>query len=268
MAHSYEELRGAALDVISGRERVTYTPNQYEHLCLGVGQVFAQREGRIQAGNHGASYPLASEDKNLLLEIFWDLFRQGIITLGLNDGNPQFPFFRLTRLGQQHAAGGAAYFFHDVSSYEAAVVGEVPSIDPATVIYLKEAMQAFRSGCLLSATVMLGVSAEHTFNLLLETIDANARHRATFASVFGERTLLQKFNKFRNVLEPQVKSLPPEVREDLDTHLSGILAVLRTFRNGAGHPTGKIIDREQVFVLLQLVIPYLKKQYQLVQVFK
>jgi hypothetical protein len=86
--------------------------------------------------------------------------------------------------------------------------------------------------------------------------------------VYGERTLLQKFNKFRNVLEPQVKSLPAAVREDLDTHLSGVLSVLRTFRNSAGHPSGLIIDREQVYVLLQLIIPYLKKQYQLMQVFK
>lgn len=268
MPHSYEELRAAALDIVTGRECVAYTPNQYEHLSLGLGEVFARREQRIQPGHHGATYPLDAQDRETLLELFWDLFRQGIITLGMNDNNREFPFFRFTQAGQRMAVGGDAYFFHDVSSYEAAIRREIPRIDPATLTYLKEAMQAFRSGCLLSATVMLGVAAEHTFMLLLEVIEASPVHHATFRAVFGERTLLQKFNKFRNLLEPLVRGLPPEVREDLETHLAGVLSVIRTFRNNAGHPTGLVTDREQTFVLLQLVIPYMKKQHQLMQVYR
>jgi len=268
MPHSYEEIRAAAIDVLAGREKVFYEPSQYEHLSLGIGQVFAQRESRIQPGNYGATYPLDYQDKETLLELFWDLFRQGIITLGLNDSNREFPFFRPTKLGRELAEGQAAYFFHDVSSYEAAIRREVPEIDAVTLLYLKEAMQAFRSGCMLSATVMLGVAVEHTFMLLLEVLEGNETHQKTFASVFSERTLLQKFNKFRNLLEPLIKTLPSEIREDLDTHLAGVLSVIRTFRNQSGHPTGKIIDREQTFVLLQLVIPYFKKQYQLMKFFK
>ena len=129
-------------------------------------------------------------------------------------------------------------------------------------------MQAFRSGCMLSATVMLGVAVEHTFMLLLEVLEGNVKYKTSFASVFTERTLLQKFNKFRNLLDPMAKGLPVEIREDLDTHFAGILSVIRTFRNQSGHPTGKIIDREQTFVLLQLVIPYCRKQYQLMEYFK
>lgn len=268
MPHTYEELRAAALDILAGREKVPYDPSQYEHLSLGLGQVFARREGRIQPGHHGATYPLDAQDKELLLELFWDLFRQGVISLGMNDSNREFPFFHLTRLGRQLAQGQEAYFFYDVSSYEAAIRREVPAIDGVTLLYLKEAMQAFRAGCMLSATVMLGVSVEHTFELLLEQLEAHATHKTTFASTFAERTLLRKFNKFRVVLDSIAKALPPEVKEDLDTHFAGILSVIRTYRNESGHPTGKIMDREQTFVLLQLFIPYCKKQYQLMQHFK
>lgn len=268
MPHSYEELRAVALDILAGREKATYEPSQFEHLSLSIGEVLARREGRIQHGHFGATYPLDAEDKQSLLELFWDLFRQGIITLGLNDANREFPFFRITKLGRQLAQGQEAYFFHDVSSYETAIRKEVPNIDSVTLLYLKEAMQAFRSGCMLSATVMLGVASEHTFLLLLEAIEVNPAHQKTFASVFSERTILQKFNKFRNLIEPMMKTLPAEIREDLDTHFAGILSVIRTFRNNSGHPTGKIIDREQTFVLLQLFIPYCKKQYQLMQFFK
>jgi hypothetical protein len=70
-------------------------------------------------------------------------------------------------------------------------------------------------------------------------------------------------NKFKNILDQNLKALPAEIKEDLDTHFSGILSVIRNFRNQSGHPTGKIIDREQTFVLLQLFVPYCKKLYQM-----
>jgi hypothetical protein len=268
MPHTYEELRAAALDIFAGRETVPYVVSNYENLSVGLGLVFARREGRIQPGHFGATYPLDAQDKELLLELFWDLFRQGIISLGLNDNNREFPFFHLTKLGNDLARGQEVYFFHDVSSYEAAIRREVPSIHSVTLLYLKEAMQAFRAGCMLSATVMLGVSVEHTFELLLEQLESHTTHKVTFAPAFSERTILRKFNKFRTILESITKNLPPEIKEDLDTHFAGILSVIRTFRNESGHPTGKIIDREQTFVLLQLFIPYCKKQYQLMHYFK
>jgi hypothetical protein len=263
MPHTYEELRAAALDILARREQVPYEPSQYEYLSLGLGQVFARREGRVQPGHFGATYPLDAQDRELLLELFWDLFRQGIISLGMNDANREFPFFHLTRLGQQLAQGQEAYFFHDVSSYEAAIRREVPAIDDTTLLYLKEAMQAFRAGCMLSATVMLGVSVEHSFELMVEHLEGHAIHKSTFAQVFSERGLLRRFNKFRSVIETQAKGLPQVIKEDLDTHFAGILSVIRTYRNDSGHPPGKIIDREQTFVLLQLFIPYSKKLHQL-----
>jgi hypothetical protein len=36
------------------------------------------------------------------------------------------------------------------------------------LLYFQEAIQAFKANCLLSATVMLDVAAEHTFLLMLE----------------------------------------------------------------------------------------------------
>lgn len=108
MSHSHEEIRSAALDIIAEREQVAYPPEQYEQLRLGVGEVFARREGRIQPGHHGATYPLDRQDSEMFLEIFWDLFRQGIITLGLNDANREFPFIRPTQLGRDIATNQSA----------------------------------------------------------------------------------------------------------------------------------------------------------------
>jgi hypothetical protein len=97
----------------------------------------------------------------------------------------------------------------------------------------------------------------------LEDIEKNPKHNPIYKSVFLEKTILQKVNKFKNILEQNQTNLSKEVKEDLDTNFAGILSIIRNFRNQAGHPTGKIIDREQAYVLLQLFIPYCKKLYQL-----
>ena len=271
MDHSFEEIRGVAIDLLAERERATYELSQYQNLLTGVGEVFARREGTSQgrayqgAGTFGP--PLSPHDREIFLEVFWALFREGVITLGLNDSNREFPFFRVTEFGRRIAAHQQAYFFHDVSSYENQLRSEVPAIDDVTLLYLKEAMQSFRTGCILAATVMLGVAAEHTFILLIEKIEQSPGHSAVFASVAKERTILQKVNKFKSILDQQSSNLPRETREDLDTHFAGIQSIIRNFRNQTGHPTGKTVDREQAYVLLQLFIPYCKKMYQLMEHF-
>lgn len=264
-SHSFEEIRSAAIDLLAGRETTSYQLDQYERLLLGVSDVFERREGRPNRATHfsTAQGTLSPHDREIFLEVFWTLFREGVITLGINDANRVFPFFRVTGFGQRLITNSAAYFFHDVSSYEALLRSEVQNVDAVTLLYLKEAMQSFRSNCMLASTVMLGVATEHTFNLLVEQIDQNAAHAATFANVGQQRTILQRINKFKNILDQQVQTLPAELKEDLDTNFAGILSIIRTFRNHSGHPTGKIVDREQVYVLLQLFIPYCRKMYQL-----
>ena len=268
MPHCHEEIRTAALEILSSKEKVQYPPEQYEHLKLGIGELFAKREGLVKHGHFGATYDLDQEDKEIYLEVFWDLFRQGIITLGLNDSNRNFPFIKVTKLGKQIAESQSIYFFHDVSSYEQTIRSEIPNVNDVTLIYLKEAIQSFRTGCILSATVMVGVATEHTFLLMLECIEKNSTHNKTYKSVFDQRTILQKVNKFKNILDQNIKSLPADIKEDIDTNFSGILSIIRNFRNQSGHPTGKIIDREQAFVLLQLFIPYCKKMYELKDYFQ
>lgn len=254
MGHSYEEIRKVAIDLLAGHESPTYDLSQYQNFIHSVGAVFARREGRT-IDPHNMN--LDREDKEIFLEVFWDLFRQGIITLGMNDANREFPFFKVTGLGKKILQNQSGYFFHDVSSYENVIKSEIPSINETTLLYLKESMQAFRSGCLLSTTVMIGVATEHTFELLLESTQGNSIWEEKFSMVANERGALRRINKFKEVLDENIGDIPGEIKEDLDTHFMGIISVIRTFRNESGHPTGKIVSREQAFVLLQLVYPLL-----------
>lgn len=205
--------------------------------------------------------------------MFWDLFRQGIITIGLNDvkGNREFPWFRVSSHGKKILENQNVYFFHDISSYEAVIKRQVPDIDDVTLIYLKEAMQSFYSGCYLSSSVMLGVASEHTFLKLLEKIENTGTYKLTFKKAFEERNISKKFEAFKNKLKKEMGnnniSLPNEIKENLDTNLDGILNTIRNFRNDSGHPSGNIISREQCYVNLNLFIPYCKKAYQLIDFF-
>lgn len=117
---------------------------------------------------------------------------------------------------------------------------------------------------MLAATAMLGVASEHSFLLLLEGAEANSTYGSKFANAVKQRAILQKFRKFKAALDQHVMAdSPPEIKEDLDIDFAGVLSVIRTFRNESGHPTGKILEREQTYVLLQMFVPYCKKLYQL-----
>lgn len=270
--HSFEEIRDAALDLLSGREKGPYPPTQFVHIEHGIADVFARRESApANSGNvfGGSGASLSGHDQDVFLEVFWSLFQQGIIVLGCDRSNPNFPWCRLSSYGKKLTTGTGGYFFHDVSTYEHQVRQVIPAINAVTLVYLKEAIQAFRAGCLLSATIMIGVAAEHTFLLLLDCIEANPKHAPTFKSVSEQRSILPKVNKFKGVMDNQyVKQLPPDVKEDWDTNFVSLQSLMKNYRNDAGHPTGKMMDREQVYVLLHLFITYGKKMYQLMDYFR
>lgn len=265
--HTYEEIRKVVAELLSGRTKGAMSTDQYANLRENVTRILYERAGK-KPDSFGTLPALSPNDRELLREVFWDFFRQGVIVLGSDDANAQFPHFKVTSFGKKVLEGQDPYFFHDVSTYEQLVTSQIPQIDPLTLVYLKEAVQAFYSGCLLSATVMIGVSIEHSFLKLLDVIESNPTHQAAYKNVFSEKTLLRKFNKFKNILDSHLSTLSSDIKEDLDTNFAGILSMIRNFRNESGHPSGKIISREQCFVLLPLFIPCCKKIYQLIEYYK
>ncbi len=268
MDHAYEEIRSVVIDILAGRERTNYSPDQFAHLVSGVGEVLERRGGQRQH-DWSSMIRLSVSDQELCREVFWDLFRQGVITLGLDNSNQEYPFFKVSSFGKRILTNEDTYFFHDLTTYTTLIKSNVPHINEITLLYLQEAMQSFKSGCMLAATVMLGVASEHSFLLLLEAAEANSKYGSRFSAATKERTILQKFRKFKTALDQHVLAdLPSEVKEDLEIDFAGVLSVIRTFRNESGHPSGKILAREQAYVLLQMFVPYCKKIYQLIDFFK
>ena len=194
-------------------------------------------------------------------DIFWDLFRQGFITLGLNDSNDAWPFFRLSHIGGQTLAAQSPFRFHHTSSFLNIVTREVPDISAEAKVYLDEAVAAYFSDCLLACCVMVGGAAEAEFLRLVDVAANSTTFGSAFAPVVQPVFIRQKITKFQDCLKPllDARRLPREAVEDLETNFNMIQSVLRIARNDAGHPTSTQLEREQVYVYLQLFVPFARQ---------
>lgn len=259
--HGYEELRTLVVDELLAR-----TSANFNDLQEKVGQAILKRNNQwplppsqMGIGYQGASAYLHPNDSSTILEVFWDLFRQGVITLGTDARNPGWPWFRLSRFGET-IKSQSQLRFHDTSSYIKMIKTYDPDISPAGALYLEEAVASFYAECLLSACVMLGVAAEAEFLRVVDVVTSSKTLGSMFASVTKATFIRGKIQKFQAAIAPHRKALPNELTEDLDTNLSMIQSVLRLARNDAGHPSGKPAPtREQVYVNMQLFGPFCRQ---------
>jgi hypothetical protein len=238
-----------------------HTPNQWNSLLVSVGIVFFQREGRPLNPSDGerGGERLHPYDRELVREVFWDLFRQGVIILGINDSNPMWPWFRLSQFGQKTLQHQNPYRFHDTTSFRTMVTKEVPDVSPEALAYLDEAVAAFYAGCLLASCVMLGVAAEAEFLRLVDVATTSPTYKTAFAPVLKSQFIRGKINKFADILKPLLPKIQKEAVEDLETNFTMIQSVLRIARNEAGHPTSATPARELVYVYLQLFAPFARQ---------
>lgn len=256
MPASYEELRDATVACLLGETGRT-PPNQWLNLKFEVGIEMARRRGEPTVTDPAPR--VTGSDAELLRDVFWDLFRQGHITMGLDDLNAQWPFFRISHFGHQALTHGTPYRFTDSSSYIRMVRQHAPDLDRLTRVYLEEAIGAFHAGCMLAACVMLGVAAEHRVELLISAAEKSLRLPGEFTSVSSERGILRRMRKLIALLQPHLRAMPTDLREGLETHFHTIQEVIRVARNETGHPTGQLKDRQTVYVYLQLYAPFAAK---------
>lgn len=265
MPFTYEEIRAAAVNTMLGRGHFPHgKPQQWLALKDAVAvTLMGPPSGNMGYGMGHAGNQLIPGDAELLREVFWDLFRQGYITLGLNEANAGWPFYTLSRFGTKMLSEGQPYRFTDTTSYLEMIRQHAPDLDDVAKTYLAEAVTAFHAGCLLAANVMLGVAAEHRFNLLVEAVASNSTYAPNFKAVLREKFALGRITEFQKRLPSILNDLPRAVREDLDIQFATIQSVIRVSRNEAGHPTGALPSRESTYVYLQLFAPMAKKLHQL-----
>lgn len=254
--HSYEELREVVINVML--EANDNGVDRFEKLLDKAAVQLCQQDG-LEHGQLGFSYDPASQlhpnDAELVLEIVWDLFRQGILTLGSNVSNPGWPWLRLTRFGEyalQHGPGR----LHNKAEFIKALRAEAADLSPNAVAYLKEAVAAFYRDCLLAACAMLSIAAETEFLRLLDAAKSNKTYGKYFSRIEDGLSIRTKIWRFREAIRPLMTLLPKSTSDELSNTLNTMESFIRTARNETGRPSDENPpSRDQVYVYLQLFIP-------------
>lgn len=91
------QLRQIVLDIVTGKEKVTYGATQFSNLLAGVAEVLGKQsgKGRDYGAIFGPEAKLNGDDADIVREIFWDLVVEKILTIGLDASNPNFPWFKI-----------------------------------------------------------------------------------------------------------------------------------------------------------------------------
>jgi hypothetical protein len=201
-------------------------------------------------------------------EIIWELLVQGILAPGFNSSNLDFPFIHVTEYGKR-CLDADAILPHDPDRYLERLQRQIGQpLDDTVQTYVRESLLTFLAGRYLAATVMLGVASERCVDLLVDAC-TNAFASASRKSAFEKKTkqagrsVKRRFDILRNEL--LALTLPTELRDALDIQLSGIFTLIRYTRNEAGHPTGRIIDRDAAHGNLLLFPQYYKRVHALLE---
>lgn len=264
--HSYEELRDVVIDVM-----LDYSSNgvdKFEKLLEQTALALYKRDSSArerQYFSHGSANQLHPNDGELVLEIVWDLFRQGILTLGLNASNPGWPWLRLTRFGEAALQQGPDRF-HNKAGFMKALRSGAVDVCPEAVLYLREAVAAFYMDCLLSTCVLLGLAAEIEFLRLLHVAKNSQTYGNYFSRIGDGLHIRAKISRFQEAIKPILGLLPRAATEELENNLHIMQSLLRIAKNESGQPSGgKLPSRDQAYVYLQLFIPFAEQLMRLRQ---
>ena len=269
----YEELRPLVLEAL---KQVKNNRNLQLLVIINETDALAYSKGFYKDSN-SKRYSLSSiihmpqEDREKVRQIVWEFILQGILAIGLNERNPDFPFLSLTEHGKKVLESGEIWLPYDPDGYLKNLKTEIPNIDPIIEMYVTESLQAYLKGLMFSSAVMLGVASEQAFLILLDTLTnalKNPKEKKKFEKLHNSFRTKSKFDQVKKRIMSIEKTLPKKLSEDLESKFGQISELIRVTRNDAGHPTGRKIERGTAFVNLQLFPFYCKRIYGLIDYFE
>jgi hypothetical protein len=235
--------------ILEGLRRDPQT--QYGMLEIATAGV-ANERGLPITGTH--ELHLHQEDLRRFRETVWALIIEGIIAIGKDAYNDMWPWMSLTEYGET-VIQGAQVTPYDPVGYIDALSASAP-LDAVEQRYLSQALAAFRTNLPDAAAVMLGAASEH----LMMTVGERIEHSDPAEAVNARRALdgpaLPLLRWLQAYFDLRRSRLDRHLRESLSVTFAGVASLIRNTRNDAGHPALSPVTREQVFVNLQLFIPY------------
>jgi len=203
---------------------------------------------------------LAPGESSKIREVIWELIIQRILTPGSNDHNPNLPFIRLTDWGRE-CVNAEKIVPYDRNGYLTRLKEVCPNLDSLAEKYVIEALECFRRGCFFAAPVMLGCASEKIIVQLMETFEnaiQDPDKKRRFERRMKDISIKSRFDYFRTEFS-RVRNIPPKLTDAIEIQLDGVFTLLRYARNDVGHPTGKEISRDEIFVSFGLFISYCER---------
>ena len=217
-------------------------------------------------------FQLEKSDWVNLQQVIHELYHDRLIFLGNRTGGDNqawsFPWYRLTEYGKQ-VVNNTEYQPYDPAGYLGRIKNEIPAVDEVIIRYMEETLNCFRTNLLLGAAVMIGCAAEKAMLLLIDSFGGTLEEPAKtkYKTEINSRMISRKYNALWKRLQPLLPTLPEQLCDDLHVILDRIFDLIRKTRNDAGHPTGKLIEKETIHAGLLLFPSYCKRVYELIEYF-
>lgn len=202
-----------------------------------------------------------SDFQRLVVDVFWELVGQGVVSPGTTTGNPSPPFFHLTEHGKR-VVQDPSFQPHDPPAFLAQLGQLVPSPDATVMAYLQESLHCFARATHVASAMMLGIAAERVFLLVCDTLLtslADPNERSAFQNILDRNPIKPKLDwvaqKFQQIQTPR---RPAGWPEDVDIKLAGIFNLIRCQRNELGHPrpSPPTVTRDDAYGYLRLFPSY------------
>lgn len=263
---SYEQIRSLVVESLGvfSTGQITSLHPYIARLAIERGIVPDSANSRNFFGP--SQHELSPKHKTWIEDIMWDLIIEGVIRPGLGDTiNNGWPWYHVSEYGKT-VLGNNPPQPYDPDSYLARVKA-ISDIDDIILSYLEESLKAFRIHCLLSSMITLGCASEKAILLLIDACHTSLKNptdKADFTKKIDTISIKRKHDEFQNILKTKILlTLPYDIKENLDNYLTGLFSIIRAHRNDAGHPSGKVIQREHLYSYLVVFPTYLEKVYTL-----
>lgn len=208
---------------------------------------------------------LNSIDKDHIIEIAWDLLVERVITP--SQGDRGWPFLRLASFGHDIISQSMPHY-NDPQAYIDFLKSMVPNLDHVVEQYIFEGLNCFRRQLFFASAVMFGAAAEKIVLLLLETITGaltDPVQRQAAQDLLERPRLPSIYDKIRETLNPLVQNntIPYAVHQGCNEHLVSLFEMIRVQRNDAVHPAVGSVNRQKVFISLQVMPAAIEAVYKL-----
>ncbi|MFZ7104456.1 MAG: hypothetical protein ACOWWO_17630 [Peptococcaceae bacterium] len=175
------------------------------------------------------------EIEQIMLTIWYDLFRTGYLAWGFNIANPNPPFCHVTNQGREFLKNMSRDPFN--SEGYLSYLAEITSLNPTLASYVNEALRTFNSDCYKASAVMIGVASESMLLDLRDLLVSRIREldRKPQSDLLAQ-TIKIIIKGIRNELEGRKMQMDVSLKDQFEQFWPAYVGQIRTLRNDAGHP--------------------------------